>query len=139
MDKLSLKLKHLEFIQSSILRMSQNSFQMKNWTIVVLAALVALYADSQNLSYIIVSMIATVVFWGLDGYYLYQERRFRKLYDAVVSDIGNNVEQVGLFSMTLTSNHGFCGWAGACFSKTILPIYGPIVVALVTYLKVKFL
>ena len=40
------KIKHLEFIQSTITRMNQNSFQIKGWMITLVSALLALYASS---------------------------------------------------------------------------------------------
>lgn len=137
-DKQSLKLKHLEFVQAAISRMSQNSFQMKNWTIVTLAALMALYADSQNYGYVFVSLVAVVVFWGLDGYYLYQERRFRELYDAVSKDIRDQSDVIKLFSMEFVMQKSFSIWFRICFSKTIFAIYGPIAFALVMYAILKF-
>ena len=38
------KIKHLEFIQSTITRMNQNSFQIKGWMITLVSALLAHYA-----------------------------------------------------------------------------------------------
>lgn len=38
------KVKHLEFLQSNIARMSQSSFQIKEWTIAIVSALLAVYA-----------------------------------------------------------------------------------------------
>ena len=71
------KIKHLEFIQSTITRMNQNSFQIKGWMITLVSALLALYASSENVIYILIAIAPAVVFWFLDAYYLQQERRFR--------------------------------------------------------------
>lgn len=57
------KLKHLELIQGVINRLAGNSFYMKGWAVVLLSALLVL------------------VFWGLDAYFLWQERLYRVLYD----------------------------------------------------------
>lgn len=41
------QIKHLEFIQNSITRMNQNSFQIKTFTITIVAALLAVYASTK--------------------------------------------------------------------------------------------
>ena len=42
------QIKHLEFIQNVITRMNTNSFQIKGWSIVIVSALMAIYASTQN-------------------------------------------------------------------------------------------
>lgn len=133
-EKQSWRLKHLEFIQATITRQGQNSFQMKNWTIVVLAALIALYADKGDVMYLAVSLVAVLAFWGLDGYYLYQERKFRDLYDKVVKDLNENTDVITPLSMDMNSDHGFSCWIGACASSSIIFIYLPVAVAISVYL-----
>ena len=127
-----LRVKHLEFIQASIARMGQNSFQMKNWTIVVLAALVVLYVENKSVVCLFALLIATVVFWFLDGYYLYQEKRFRDLYDAVArgvrdEHIGAGNDEVPLFSMDPVGRYGFVVWVECVISGTEFWMYAPIV------------
>ena len=78
------KIQHLEFIQNIINRMNTNSFQIKEWMITIVSALLALYASGDNVTYIFVAIIPTFLFWYLDAYYLQQERKFRKLYDDVL-------------------------------------------------------
>ena len=41
-------IKHLEFIQNVITRMNTNSFQIKGWSIVVVSALLAIYASTKD-------------------------------------------------------------------------------------------
>lgn len=64
------KIKHLEFIQSTITRMNQNSFKIKGWMITLVSALLALYASSEKVVYILIAIVPTIVFWFLDAYYL---------------------------------------------------------------------
>lgn len=78
------KIKHLEFVQNVITRMNTNSFQLKGWMITIVSALLALYANSENVSYIFVAIAPVIIFWCLDAYYLQQERKFRGLYDDIV-------------------------------------------------------
>ena len=42
------KTKHLEFIQSTISSMNQNTFQIKDWMIKLVSALLAFYASVKN-------------------------------------------------------------------------------------------
>ena len=60
------KIKHLEFIQSTITRMNQNSFQIKGWMITIVSALLALYARSEKKLYIFIAIVPAIVFWFLD-------------------------------------------------------------------------
>ncbi len=77
------KHKHLEFIQTSINRMSGNLFLLKGWSITLIAALFALAAKDTNKAYILIAFFPLFIFWALDGYFLSQERRFRALYEHV--------------------------------------------------------
>lgn len=77
------KLKHLEFIQGVINRMANNSFSLKGWSVLLVSALFALAAADSNKLFIYLAYFPSVFFWILDGYFLWQERLFRKLYDKV--------------------------------------------------------
>ena len=75
--------KHLEFIHSVINRTAQNSFLLKGWSVTLVAAIFVLAAKDANERYAILGLFPGLAFWGLDAYYLRQERLFRRLYDAV--------------------------------------------------------
>lgn len=77
------KYKHLEFIQTSINRMSGNLFLLKGWSVTLVAALFALAAKDTNKAYILIAYFPLLIFWILDGYFLSHERRFRALYEHV--------------------------------------------------------
>ena len=113
------KIQHLEFIQNIINRMNSNSFQIKEWMITIVSALLALYASSDNVTYIFVAFVPTLLFWYLDAFYLQQERKFRELYNDVLPDEST----IPLFAMPI-NNYTDCrcciGW-----------LYGVIVVLLI--------
>ena len=73
------KTKHMEFIQGVINRLSQNSFLLKGWSVVLISALFALSAGDSNPAFIVLAYIPAFIFWGLDGYFLREERKFRAL------------------------------------------------------------
>ena len=122
------KIKHLEFIQNIINRMNSNSFHIKGWMITILSALLALYANTNNVSYVFVAIIPTTLFWYLDAFYLQQERKFRELYNDILPDDST----IPLFA-TPIDNYTTCRcclWS-TFFSKTIGWLYGIIVVLLI--------
>ena len=79
------KRKHLEFIQGVINRHNSNSFMIKGWTISISAALYALAGTINEPKIVLISIATTIVFWGLDAFYLSNERCFVDLYNAVAS------------------------------------------------------
>ncbi len=130
--------KHLEFIQNTVTRMNGNSFQIKAWTITIVSALLAIYASSRNINFILVAMFPPVMFWFLDTYYLMQERKFRGLYNDVAG-VSENPKELKPFEMRpdlyVGAKYSYCN---VFFSKTILGVYLPILVLLGTlyaYLK----
>ena len=74
-------IKHMEFVQAIVTRMGGNSFLLKGWTVTLTAALFALAAKDSNSRFVVVAILPAFSFWGLDAYYLRQERLFRCLYD----------------------------------------------------------
>ena len=77
------KLKHLKMIQAVINRMAHNSFLLKGWSVILTAALFVLAANDAKPQFILVALFPALMLWGLDGYFLWQERLFRALYDRV--------------------------------------------------------
>ncbi len=127
------KRKHLEFIQGVINRMGKNSFLIKGWTVTLVSALFALAANDANHSFVVVAYFPSIIFWLLDGYYLYQERLFRKLYDAA-----RDKNEIDYSLNTSSHDDGFKDWVNSCFSKTLLLFYGTTILTLIVtmfYLK----
>lgn len=121
------KMKHLEFIQVIITRMNTNSFQIKGWTITIVSALLALYANNSNVAYIFIGIAPTILFWFLDAYYLQQERKFRGLYNDVVT----NANSIPEFEMPIKNySGGNYNYYCVFWSKTIAFLYGSICMAL---------
>lgn len=121
------KTKHLELIQGIINRLSNNSFLLKGWSVVLVSALFALSAGNSNPDFIFLAYIPTFVFWGLDGYYLWEERKFRKLYDYVRKLDGSAID----FSMNTKTVEAEAGdWWGATWSKTLIAFHGVLIAAI---------
>jgi len=92
-------------IQSVITRMANNSLQIKCWSVAIVSAIVVL----SDTTLIWVGILPIVLFYGLDCYYLWQERRFRLLYNIVRSKDESMID----FSMITPE---------ASFSKTMLSL-----------------
>ncbi len=130
------KLKHLEMIQAVISRMAGNSFLLKGWSVTLAAAVIALAANKESHALLtLIALLPVVMFWVLDGYYLHQERLFRKLYDHVrlqdddavdfsmdTSSFLDDVDTVSQVRMSDTLKYFY------------LPIIGLIVIAFVFFL-----
>jgi len=130
MDK---KLKHLEFIQGVINRLSTNSFLLKGWSVVLVSALFALSSQDASKSFVLLAYIPVIIFWGLDGYFLWQERLYRDLYNAVRVRDDDDID----FSMsTADVSTGAGGWSAATFSTTLIPFHGVLLLAIIVVMLV---
>lgn len=122
------KLKHLEMIQGVINRMASNSFQLKEWTVVLVSALFALAAKDANGLYVYLAYFPTVVFWILDGYFLRQECLYRKLYDKVRKVSASEID----FSMDVSSVvKQVDTWSDVTCSLTLSLFYGSLLLTVV--------
>lgn len=118
------KIKHLEMVQEVISRMAHNSFLIKGWSVTLTAAIFALSAKDANPRSVIIALLPALVFWGLDGYFLRQERLFRMLYDTVRAKNPDDID----FSMdTQPYQYDVANWFGVVRSKTLLAFHLPLV------------
>jgi hypothetical protein len=117
------KRSHLEMIQGVINRMAANSFFLKGWSISLVAALFALAQKESNSAYMFLAYFPVIVFWTLDGYYLWQEKLFRSLYDKVRLMKDEEID----FSMNTRAFEDRVGsFLETVFSKTVWPFHGII-------------
>lgn len=122
--------KHLEFIQTIIARMAGNSFLLKGWTVTLAAALFALAAKESNGAFALLAVIPALSFWGLDAYYLRQERLFRKLYDDLRLATDEGLRRVESFSLSTVAYLTACpSWFRTLFSPSIGWLHGVVVAA----------
>lgn len=119
---------HLEMIQGVINRLSRNSFHLKGWSVVLVSALFALAAEGSNASFVLIAYFPAVIFWGLDGYFLHQERLFRALYDHVRILAEEEID----FSMnTALVKESVATWSEVTLSKTLVPFHGVVIASVV--------
>jgi hypothetical protein len=79
------KLKHLELIQGVVTRMGGNLFFLRGWSITLIAGVLAILSQKDNVDSFpgIVLLVVVVMFWVYDGYFLALERKYRDLYNKV--------------------------------------------------------
>ena len=125
--------KHLEFIQNIINRMSNNSFLLKGWNVTVSSAILALVISNPNPLFAIVALLSSLSFWGLDAYYLRQERLFRSLYDDLrVSATAKKTKKVEVFSLdTHKYESQVPSWFRTLWSKSIFWLHGVVVAVII--------
>src|SRR2546425_1176082 len=120
MDK---KQAHLQMVQGIVNRLSQNSFLLKGWSVLLVSSLFALAAFNSNPLFVYLTYLPVIAFWGLDGYFLWQERLFRVLYDRVRKLETGKID----FSMdTSLVKSQVASVLAVMFSKTLLAFHGTL-------------
>ena len=111
-------------IRSGIInRMAGNSFLLKGWCVTLISALFALAANNSNPFFIYLTYFPCVTFWSLDGYFLHQERLYRKLYQAVSKKQPDEID----FSMNaVVYKNEIDSWFLTCFSITLRIFHGTV-------------
>ena len=123
---MSSKHEHLQMIQGIVNRLSHNSFLLKGWSVILVSAILTLAAKEGPI-WSIYAYLPAIVFWGLDGYFLRQEKLFRKLYDHVRKLPEDDID----FSMDTTIvEHKVGSWISVTFSITLRFFYGIILVSI---------
>ena len=122
------KLAHLQMIQGVVNRLSHDSFLLKGWSVLLVSALFALSAKDSAVFFVYLAYLPALMFWGLDGYFLRQERLFRKLYGYVSGLAEDEID----FSMDRSEvSKEVAGWEGVVLSKTIVAFHGTIIISII--------
>lgn len=77
------RIKHLQLIQDVISRLGTDGFLVKGWALTVAGIFLGFAVNSNDAWLAFASLFPTLVFWGLDGYFLRAERLFRALYERI--------------------------------------------------------
>lgn len=114
-------------IQNVINRLANNSFSLKLKSVIFVAVVLGFTTKDGDQDYIWLASIPTLAFWGLDGFYLKQEKLFRELYNNVRQKENRDID----FSMGVSpdkSNEK--SWISVCLSWTILGFHFPILIVI---------
>lgn len=115
-------IKHLEIIQGIVNRLAHDSFLVKGWsmTIIAVAVLFMSRTQDQGASIMLGFLFPVIGFWILDGYFLWQERLFRGVYD----DVREKDATDFFMNITDQKNKPDAKWSDAILSKTLFIFYG---------------
>lgn len=127
-------IKHLEFIQNIINRMSNNSFLLKGWNVTVAMAILSLIVTVENPLFIVIALFSALSFWGLDAYYLRQERLFRLLYDDLQRNMMNKkLKRVELFGLSTDKFDAVVpSWFRTLWSRSVFGLHGVVIAAIIS-------
>jgi hypothetical protein len=129
--------KHLEMIQAIISRLAQNSFAVKGWSITLVSAVFAVIVAQSRPDLVWITLIPTLIFWGLDAYYLRLERLYRNLYEAVAGSLREKSASASVerFSLKIEEAHrtGVANWFLMLVSPSVWPIPVTITVLVVLF------
>lgn len=121
---------HLVIIQGVINRMGGNSFLLKGWAVTLVGGILAIAGSAGNGKLALLAFFPLIIFWGLDGYYLWHERLFRALY----KDVAEGKKSVKSFSLNIDSYKDDKKWLQSVLSLTVAPLYvasGAVIVLVV--------
>lgn len=127
--------KEIDLIQASIARMADNSFRLKELYISLISIALTLMMG-QECELLLVSIFllgVTIVFWGLDAFFLKMETLYRWKYEWVIEK-RNDGELNYLYDL---NPHNKKMWLemekkSEClikfvFNKTLIPLYGTVI------------
>ncbi|MBI2045425.1 hypothetical protein HYT23_05175 [Candidatus Pacearchaeota archaeon] len=123
---------HLEFLQLAINRMASNSFILKGWNITLIVGLFALTLKDLSSVYLYLAILPALAFWGLDAYYLRQERLFRELYDSVRKTKRKDIDPYSLNTQSV--NGKVKNWFYTLFSPTVILLHGAVILFITIFI-----
>jgi len=129
------RMRYLEMIQRVVDRLAGNCFALKAWSVTVISAIFVLTAKDANEGYAVLGLFPALCFWGLNAYYLRQERLFRALHEEVVqSVIAQDAETtIPLFSLDTTPvADRVPGWGRTLLAATVMWLHIPVIAAVLT-------
>ena len=136
--------KEMDLIQACITRMADNSFRLKELYISLIAiALTVMLSQECNLLFIgIFLLCVTLVFWGLDAFFLKMETLYRWKYEWVIKKRFSGV-RFYLYDLNPHNNKMWLKkrnkkdcFTKFVFSKTLMPLYGMVVVIAIVILGI---
>lgn len=125
--------KEIDLIQGCINRMAQNSFMLKGWALTIFAGVTAFTKGenfSDSITLVCTTIIPFVCFWILDTFFLHTEKKYRKMYEDMLTKrkVNNTEGQYELNPKTIKVDCFF----KVMFSITMVIFYGiPLLASIV--------
>lgn len=123
------KIAHLNMIQDVLTRMANYSMLMKVFSLVITLGLIITSSNTVSNAYLFLAYLPCAALWTLDGFFLWQERMYRKLYQAVSKTPNSDIN----FDMNATKFiNEIDEWFSTSFSKTLCLFHG-VLFSIVTF------
>lgn len=120
---------YLQFLQNNISRMNTNSTQVKTWCMAIVAALLAIFAETKNCLFLLICFIPVILFCILDAQYLQQEHKFVGMYNDYINGKENRPD---VYAMPMKPYaKGLKGFFKALFSWSVFPVYGLTLISII--------
>lgn len=127
---------HLGIVQAVIQRMASNSASCKTWCITLVSAILVVVADKGKPEYVWLALIPTILFFGLDAYYLALEKMFRLSYNNFIDKLHQGrVIGSDLYVVVPSGNMIRTMWA-SILSFSIWPFYLTLILMVLIAKKV---
>ena len=124
---------HVEMLQGVIARMAENSRSCKLWSVTLVAASLILASRLGEPRSALVALIPAVMLMGLDTYYLWLERDFRRAHEQFTCNLHSGaLRSSELFEMRRISS-GLGGFALCLRSWAVWPFHGAIIAAALVF------
>jgi len=123
------RLEHLKMVQGVISRMAQNSFLIKGWSVTLTVGVLAGAAASKDPRLALLALLPALVFWGLDAFYLRQERLFRALHENICAAFGKDPVTFSLDTKGV--RHQATSWLRTLCAKTVFWLHAPLIASIV--------
>ena len=132
MDSETARIEHLKIIQAVVDRMGRNSFAIKAGSLTVVAGLLAVSLGIHSWEVAAIGTIPIAMLWGLDAFFIRQERIFRRLYDMVRLGPAPEIGSTDYLSMnTDQAQSGVNSLLATILSRTLPFFYIPLLGTLV--------
>lgn len=130
----AMRVAHLGMIQGVIARMSGFSASAKAFLVTILAGLAAISLQADSIQLGVIGMIAAVVLFRIDTYYMTLEVQFRTFYDEVVARPLADAVKMGIepsvrngdTKKALSSKSNVIFYVPVFFACVLLIVYGGI-------------
>lgn len=146
-------LKHLEFVQNTINRMSTNSFLIKGWAITLIGIIFGInklegsylfvFSDYNFPIEITIIIFIILLFWFTNAYFLQQERRYIFIYSKTIAQYAtpnnNLILNMDYRSYISSSNAPLLDKTKKTIIATIMSVYFIVIIILLLTLESTFL
>jgi hypothetical protein len=122
-------IEEIKMVQDIIKRMAGNSFLLKGWALTLVVAPFLLNNNKTQGNQLLLAYFPLFIFWGLDAYFLHQEKLYRALHKWVANNRLNTDEY--LFDFVTNRFRKDCEPLYKTFCSTTLVVFYGLIAVLI--------